>query len=46
MFRRGPAKAFFAGAAPYGSAYLMPVYPGNTCSLLITDKLLRIAASG
>jgi hypothetical protein len=44
MSRRGPARAFFAGAVLYGSAYLMPVYLGNTCSLLITVKFLRIAA--
>ena len=39
-FRRGPARAFFARAVLCSSAYLMPVYLGNTRSLLITDKFL------
>jgi hypothetical protein len=44
MFRRGPATAFFAGTVLCGSAYLMLVNLGNTCSLLIADRFLRIAA--
>jgi hypothetical protein len=44
MFRREPARAFFAGAALCGSAYLLLVYSGDTCHMLLTDKFLRAAA--
>ena len=44
LFRRGPARAFFAGAFLCGSAYLLLVYLEDTCHMLLTDKLLRSVA--
>src|SRR5262249_8516588 len=54
MFRRGPARAFFAGAVVFGCAYLwllsanstfdLLVAAKSTCALLLTDRFLRFAA--
>jgi hypothetical protein len=44
IFRSGPARAFFTGAALCGAAYLTLVYYKSTCDLLLTDKFVREAA--
>jgi hypothetical protein len=44
MFRSGPARAFFTGAALSGVVYLALVYYKTTCDLLLTDKFVREAA--